>query len=328
MVLIVILLTLSISSKQLVTKVAAPPTGGSSSSGILTSTGSDIQIVDARINMSIMSQPFYDYYHVHTINLQGSFIMTNPTSENASILLLYRPCWEGASFSFLNISSLETSIEGTPLFFSNQTLTNVTHPRDLPSEFHDRFPDWVYLHDQFWYNPAPFTMLNLSIGPHQSVILQFYDQITVTNLSQNLTEVGFGLGVDQIKNDSTRIRVQMTVLDGSQFIDLNPYPYDIVVETQEGSNYTYTWDVQSPYSPQLIYGITPEPIRAGFQIQMEVMEYYLPTIDPTPTSGPTTSPTSSPTTSPNNPLAIEVLILSIGSGLFIIAIIVLWKRWD
>ena len=140
-------------------------------------------------------------------------------------------------------------------------------------------------------------MLNLSIGPHQSVTLQFHDEITVTNLSQNFTEVGFGLGAEQIERDSTHIIVQMTVLDGSQFIDLNPYPYDIVVESQEGSNYTYTWDAQHPYSPQLIYGITPEPIRAGFQIQMEVMEYYLPTVDPTFTS--------SPTTSPNNPLAIS-----------------------
>ena len=206
------------------------------------------------------------------------------------------------------------------MLFSNQTLANVTHPRDLPSEFHDRFPDWVYNNDQFWYNPAPFTMLNLSIGPHQSVTLQFHDEITVTNLSQNLTEVGFGLGAEQIERDSTHIIVQMTVLDGSQFIDLNPYPYDIVVESQEGSNYTYTWDAQPPYSPQLIYGITPEPIRAGFQIQMEVFEYYLPTIDSTPTS--------SPTISQNQPLTIEVLILAGGSVLFIIAIIVLWKRWD
>ena len=112
----------------------------------------------------------------------------------------------------------------------------------------------------------------------------------------------------------------MTVLDGSQFIDLNPYPYDIVVESQEGSNYTYTWDAQSPYSPLLIYGVTPEPIRAGFQIQMEVFEYYLPTLNPTPTT--------SPTTYPNSPLATEVLIITIGSGLLIIAIIVKWKRWD
>jgi len=317
--LITILLTLSISGNLTVIRVAAPPIGGSSSSGILTASGSEIQIVDARINMSIMSQPLRDAYHVHTINLQGSFNMTNPSSENASILLLYRPCWEGASSSFLNISSFETSIQGTPLFFSNQTFANITHPRDLPSEFHDRFLDWVYLHDQFWYNPAPFTMLNLSMGPHQSVILQFYDQITVTNLSQNLTEVGFGLGVEQIQSDSTDIRVQMTVLDGSQFINLHPYPYDIVVESQEGTNYTFTWEAQPPYSPQLIYGITPEPIRAGFQIQMEVTEYYLPTVDSTPTS--------SPTTFPNNPLAIEVLVLFVGCVLLISIIIILWKRW-
>jgi hypothetical protein len=162
-------------------------------------------------------------------------------------------------------------------------------------------------------------MLNLSLGPHQSVVFHFHDLIIVT-VSGDYSEVGFGLGVGQIESDSTRIRVQMTVLYGSQFINLNPYPYDIVTESQEDGNYTYTWDAQSPYSPQLIYGLTPEPVRAGFTIQMVVNEYHLPTIDPTPTS--------SPTTSPNNPLAIEVLILSIGYGLLIIAIIVLWKRWD
>jgi len=250
--------------------------------------------------------------------------MTNPSSENASILLLYRPCWEGASSSFLNISSFETSIEGTPLFFSNQTLANVTHPRDLPSEFHDRFPEWVYVHDQFWHNPAPFTMLNLSIGPHQSVILHFNDQITVTNLSQNLTEVGFGLGVDQIESDSTRIRLQMTVLEGSQFIDINPYPYDIVVTSQDGTDFIYTWDAQPPYSSQLIYGITPEPVRAGFKVQMEVTEYHLPTVSPTSTPDPTTYPTNPI----GPPLLTEVLVLSIGFVLLMSAIMVLWKRWN
>jgi len=245
--------------------------------------------------------------------------MTNPSSKNASILLLYRPLWERASASSLNFSSFETSIEGIPLFFSNQTLTNVTHPRDLPSEFHDRFPYWVYNNDQYWYNPTPFIMLNLSIGPHQSITFRFHDQITVTNLSLNLTEVGFGLGVEQIQSDSTDIRVQITVLDGSQFIDLNPYPYDIVVESQEGDNYTFTWNAQPPYSSQIIYGITPEPIRAGFKIQMEVTEYYLPTVNPTSTS--------STTTSPGNPPAIEAMVLLVGYVLLMSIAVIIWKRY-
>jgi hypothetical protein len=317
-----ILLIISISSRIAVIEVSAPPIGGSSFSGILTSIGSNIEITDVSINMSIVSQPCGDAYHVHTIQLFGSFNMTNPSSENANILLLYCPLWEGFS-SFLNESSLETYIDGTPLFFTNQTLTNITHPRDLPPAFHDRFPDWVYVHDQLWYDHTPFIMMNLSLGPHQGVIFHFHDLITVTSLSFNSTSVGFGLGSDQIEKDSTRIRIQIAVIDGDQFIRVNPYPYDHLTHANIENDYLYVWNIQPPYSPQFFYGVSPMPINAGVQVQMEVREYHLPFVDTTTTSTSTSYPTDS---SGQIPLS-DWLVFYSGVSLLILVIAVLWKKY-
>jgi hypothetical protein len=312
---------ISISSRIAVIEVSAPPIGGSSSSGILTSIGSDIEITDASINMSITSQPFGDMYHVHTIQVFGSFNMTNPSSENAGILLLYSPMWNGYS-SFLNASSFETYIDGTPLIFTNQTLTNITHPRDLPSVFHDRFPDWVYIHDQLWYNYNQFIMLNLSLGPHQCVILRFHDLITVTSLSFNSTSVGFGLGSNQIEKDSTRIRIEITVIDGAQFITVNPYPYDHLAHANIEHDYLYMWNIQPPYSPQLIYGVSPMPIDAGVQVQMEVREYNLPFIDTTATSTSTSYPANS-----SGPIPLsDWLVFYAGASILILVIAILGKK--
>jgi hypothetical protein len=309
-----LLLTLSITSNQIVQKVAAPPVGGLSCSGILTSTGSDIKIAETWINISIESVR-YGYYNVHDIQLQGILNVTNPSSKNESILLLYSPSWPSHS-SFLNESSLTVYTDVPPLAFSNQILTNITHPRYLPSEFHDRFPDWVYVHDQLWENSTQFIMFNLTLYPKQSIRFYLQDQIGVTVLAGNLSEVAFGLNVDQIVGDSTQVHVQIVVIDGSQFIGLNPYPYDIVVESQDGDDYTFTWDAQPPFSPQLIYGITPTPICAGFLIQMEVTEYYLPTLEDTTT--PSTS---------NSPSLIDSLpiIVLFTIGVLTIVLLVLWK---
>jgi hypothetical protein len=309
-----LLLTLSITCGQIVPKVAAPPVGGLSSSGILTSTGSDIKIVETWINISIVSIR-YDYYNVHDIQLQGILNMTNPSSKNESILLLYSPSWPSYS-SFLNESSLTVYTDVPLLVFSNQTLANVTHPRYLPSQFHDRFPDWVYVHDQLWENSTQFIMFNLTLYPKQSVRFYLQDQIEVTVLAGNLSEVAFGLNVDQIVSDSTRIHVQIVVIDGSQFIDLNPYPNDIVVESQNGDDCTFRWDAQPPLSPQLIYGITPTPICAGFLIQMEVTEYHLPTLEDT------TTPSTLSSQSLVDSLPI-VALLTI--GVLAIVLLVLWR---
>lgn len=320
---IIILLFFSILNILAVTKVVAPPIGGSSSSGFITSTGSEIQIVEARINMSITSQLVHDAYHLHTIQLQGLFNMTNPSSENEVILLLYSPYWE-ESWSYYNTSSFESFIEGSPLVFNNQTLSNVTHPRELPSDFHDRFPDWVYLHNQTWFSSTPFTLLNLSLGPYQSVIFHFNDLITVTSVSIHYSEVGFGLAPDQIERDSTQIRMQIIVINGDQFIDVISYPHDHLVDSHEENDYCYAWNAQPPYSSKLTNGFTPYPIGAGFEVKMVVTEYFLPTVETT-TSTPTT--TSSTTTSSNPILTIlpDLIVISVGWGVFIVVIIFFWK---
>jgi hypothetical protein len=208
--------------------------------------------------------------------------MKNPSTKNVSTLLLYNPAWQRYS-SVLNSSAFEASIDGVPLSFTDQTLANLTHPRNLPEEFQDRFPDWMYNHEVIWEDPIDLPMLSLSLGPLQTIELHFQDSIVTYIESGHYSAVGFGFGVDQIELDQTRIRFEMTIQYGSLFVDINPYPSDSVVESQFGSNYTYTWNVQPQYSLEFLNGVTPEPIRAGFFIQMMVTEYQLPTPDTTTT---------------------------------------------
>ena len=320
---IILLLTFSILNIFAVTKVAAPPIGGSSSSGFITSTGSELQIVEASINMSITSQPIQTAYHFHTIQLQGQFNVTNPLSTNESILLLYRPSWEGFG-SYFNTSSFGTNLEGTPIAYSNQTLLNITHPIELPAEFHDRFPDWVYLHNQTWYTSVPFTLLNLSLGPQQSIILHFYDLITITSVSVHYSEIGFGLAADQIESDSTRIRMQMTVINATQFIDVNTYPHEHLTDSDEGNDNFYGWTVQPPYSIQLTNGATPYLIGAGFHVQMEVTEYTFPFTETTSTTISTTSTTTTSSSSHN--ILTDFLVVAAVWRLFILVIAIFWKK--
>ena len=320
---IILLFVFSIFNNLTVKEVIAPPIGGSSSSGFITSIGSEIQIVEASINMSITSRPIKDAYHLNTIQLEGTFNMTNPSSENESILFLYCPFWD-EYWSYFNTSSLETSIDGSPQIFSSQTLVNITHPRELPSSFHDRFPDWFYSHNQTWYTDIPFTLMNLSLSPYQSVIFHFNDLITVTSVSIHYSEVGFGLAPDQIESDSTHIRIQITVINGTQFIDVNPYPHDHLIDSSEGTDYSYTWDAQPPYSVQLIPGTTPYPILADFHVQMEVAEYNLPFTSTTSTS-PVTSTSTTESTAPNPPIFPDVVLVIASSSLLILVLVLFWK---
>lgn len=321
---IILLFVFSIVSFLAVTEVIAPPVGGSTSSGFITSIGSEIQITEATINMSITPQDNNDGYHLHSIQLQGTFNMTNPSSENESILLLYSPFWN-AYWSFFNESSLETSIDGSPLSFSNQTLVNITHPREFPSDFHDRFPESVFLYNQTWFSTIPFTLMNLSFGPHQSIIFHFNDLITVTSISVSYTEVGFGLAPDQIVSDSTHIRIQITVINGTQFIRVNPNIQDHLIDSREGTDCIYTWDVQPPYSSQIIPGSSPYPIQAGFSVQMTVSEYNLTWETSTSTTSET-STTESATSYPTNPpIFPDLVVVVAGWGLFVLVIVLFWK---
>ena len=313
----------SILNIPLVPIVVAPPLGGSSSSGFITSTGSEIQIVEASINMSITSEPIGTAYHFHAIHLQGQFNVTNPLSVNESILLLYRPCWE-TSFAYYNSSSFETSIEGPPLAFSSQTLFNITHPRQLPEVFHDRYPEWVYLQNQTYYTSIPFTMLNLTLGPYQSIILHFSDLINVTSISVHYSEVGFGLGAVQIESDSTQIRMRITVIEGTQFIDVNPYPHDHLIDSQEEIDYFYIWNAYPPFSSRLFNFPISYPIGAGFSVQMEVTEYNFPFTETTSTTISTTSTTTTSSSSHN--ILTDFLVVSAVWSLFILVIAIFWKK--
>ena len=208
-------------------------------------------------------------------------------------------------------------------------MVNITHPREFPSDFHDRFPDWVYLHNQTLFSTIPFTLMNLSLGPHQSIIFHFNDLIAVTSVSVSYTEVGFGLAPDQIESDSTHIRIQITVINGTQFIRVNPRIQDHLIDSREGTDCIYTWDAQPPYSSRLIPGSSPYPIQACFSVQMTVTEYYLPWETSTSTTSETstvTSTTDSITSYPTNPpIFLDLVVVAVGWSIFLLVIVLFWK---
>jgi len=301
--------------------VVAPPVSGSSSSGFITSITSEIQIVEASINMSITPELLDTGCYIHSIQLQGWFNVTNPLSVNENISFLYRPSWE-LSLAYYNGSSFETSVEGPPISFSTQTLSNITHPRELPSNLQNRFPDWYFEHDQIWFIDIPFTLMNLSLGPYQSVIFHFNDLINVTSIGINYFEIGFGLSADQIESDSTLIQMQITVVEGGQFLYVFPHPDDHLVDTHEDVDYLYVWNASPPFSSRLVNGITPDPIGAGFNVRTGMVEYTLPGWDTTSTT--TSSVTT--TSSLDQNILTDLLVVSALWSLFIVVIVFFWKK--
>lgn len=277
-------LILLLSAPAAVVEVVAPPSGGACSAGIITSVGSDIIITNANVNMTITSQRTPLDCFIHNIELEGGFDLTNIGNENASILLLYRPSWGISSCMVLNSSMFESCIDGTPLVYETQTLNNITHPRNLPSEFNDRFPDWVWYHEHLWDSLVKFTMTNLSIGSHENLILYFSDSIIVTSLYVDYLELGYGFSSAQLRSDSTSVSMRVRVTDGSQFLNTTFFPEASLVSSQVGTEYIGTWSVQYPYPPELMSGNTPEPIRAGFTAYLKISEYHLPTVESTTSS--------------------------------------------
>lgn len=277
-------LILLFSASASVIEVAAPPIGGSCSAGILTSTGSDIIITNANVNMTITSLRTSDRGFIHNLELEGRFNLNNTVNENASILLLYCPCWGSASSVVLNGSKFESCIDGTPLVYETQTLSNITHPRNLSPEFNDRFPDWVWHHDLLWHSPVMFTMTNLSLGPHENLILYFSDSIIVTSLYHDYLIFGYGFASAQLRSDLTSVSMRVRITDGSEFLNTTFSPEVSLLSFQVGTEYTGTWSVQPPYPPELMYGNGPGPIRATFSAYLKISEYHLPTPESTTSS--------------------------------------------
>jgi hypothetical protein len=276
-ILILIFLSFNV---MFVEDVVAPPTGDSLYSGIIKSTGSDIKIIHADINMTVGIEYRIFERLICNIELQGRFNLTNTAGLNSTILLLYSPSW-GSPKIPLNQTNFTCSIYGSPLIYENHSLSNITHPRQLLPEFHERFPDWVWVHDEIWQHPANFTLVNLTLGPKESVLFTFADSIIVTFYEADYYVIGYGFGKSQLLGDLTAINTRITLVDGSQFVGVSFYPDDSVVSTQDGYEYTGIWNIKPSYSSSFLYGISTEPIRAGFSVYLKNYENYYP---PQPTN--------------------------------------------
>lgn len=319
--LLVIFLPTFIVSNNLITNVIAPPIGGESVSGILTSPDSVIQITRAEVNMTIFSEPFADAYHIHVIYLKSVLNLSNPSAENETILLLYNPCWN-SQYSYYNYSSINVYFEGYPLFQTNQTLTNITNLYDLPVSFHDRLPEYNY--NRLY---APFLLLNLTLSSFQNLTLHLSDVITITSISINYSRIGFGFNIDQLEDDSTRLKMLMKVINSTQFLSVNCFPYDLVEQYRVQNDFIILCEAVPPFSSKLS-SYMPEPVSAGFEVDMDVREYLLPTIDDStdPTSITSTSSTIGNTTSNSTDFLLIPLLPLVFSGItWIIFIIVLYK---
>ena len=284
--------------------VIAPPIGEYSFSAILTSTGSDIQIIYAEINLTItVGIPPISVRLASNIDLQGCFNLANTAGQNSTILLLYTPSYGGTRIP-LNQTLFTNSIEGSPLRYENHSLNNLTHPRQLPSEFHDRFPDWVWYHDEIWYSPTNFILVNLTLSPNDSVIFNFSDSIVATFYLADYFVIGYGFSPSQIEHDETSINTRITVIEYFPFNDVIFNPKYSIETTHEGNEYKAKWSTQPPYPGIFPYGDNPGTIQASFSAYLKRYTNHHP---PTTPQNSETIPSTTITT-PLEPTDIDLSV--------------------
>ena len=300
-----------------VVEVAAPPIGGSCFPGIITGTNQDLIISDAEVNITANLLPS-PYGYQSDISVDGVLNLTNPYDAETSILLLYNPAWGSWSIN-VSDSSLDWRIEGEYVSMHNTTFSNLTHPRQLPAEFHDRFPSWVWVHEELWYDANNLTLVNITLGPQCSRLFHFEDSYIVHTYDIDYFTAGFGFSAGQIQADRTIIRMRIELQHSTNFQGVSFYPDDSVSISQVGEDYIGEWLLEYPYSPELLYGNSPEPIRGGCSGYITINQYYPPILDDT-SSTQSSTPESMVS---DDSVPIQTLGLGLISASFIGAIVVL-----
>ena len=271
----------------MIIEAAAPPIGGACFAGIITGSGSSIKISQADVNMTVELKPAQGNGLLCEISLEVALNLTNSGEGNKSVLLLYNPCWVETPYG-VQKSDPKTSLDGACANYSITAINNVTHPRQLPAAFGNRFPSWVWVHDEIWQNPLNFTMVNITLGGHTARMLKISDAYTVDSYLVDYYEAGFGFSAVQVQADRTPIITRITLLYGSGFERISFFPTDSVESTQAGDECTGLWRLEYPYSQELLYGSSPEPIRAGCSVYITIVQWNPPTPSPTTITTDTT----------------------------------------
>jgi hypothetical protein len=277
-----------LSHPRFIAKVVAPPIGAACFPGLITGTNQDLVISDAEVNMTTLLQPKPPGYRCD-ISLEVTLNLTNPYNFETDLYLLYNPAW-GSKSKTVTGSFPEWSLDGDYVALRNSTFYNLTHPRQLPEEFHDRFPSWVWVHDVIWYDTCNFTLVNLTLESRENRLFLFRDSFRVDTYDIDYFEAGFGFSAGQIQYDRTIITMRIEMLQSAQYYRVSFIPDDTVSVTHDGENYVGEWFLEYPYPVEMLYGVVPEPIRGGCEGYILIHQVnYPPTIDYTI---PTTSEAS------------------------------------
>jgi len=263
-------------SFSMVCEVKAPPVGGASFAGFITGTETNVTIPLVDVNMTAHLLPdTYSGYQCR-ITLNGTATMTNPSDESAMIMILYSPVW-GMLNTYCHESNISIWSDLAGFSMQQSSLSNITHPRNLSSAFHDRFPDWVWVSDEIWSPGRNFTSINMTLPPLSTTNVYFEDSFTVKSYPVDYFEVGFGLSAAQAQHDKTelRIKIELEIIPNFHSVSFNPE--DDVTITQLDNDFFGSWTITYPYSGEFLYGTSPEPIRAGCSGYIKINDYqYLP----------------------------------------------------
>ena len=309
---------------MVIVNVAAPPFGAVCFPGLITGTNQDLIISDAEVIMTALFVPMPPRYRCD-VSLEITLNLTNPYNSETGLYLLYNPSW-GSSSENVTGSSPDWTLDGDCVAMSNSTFYNLTHPRELPEEFHDRFPSWVWVHEQIWYNINNLTLVNLTLGPRQNRLFHFVDSFRVDTYDIiDYFEVGFGFSAGQIQNDETIITMRIEMLQSAHYYSVSFTPDETASITRVGEDYIGEWFLEYPYSAEMLYGVLPEPIRGGCAGYILIHQVnYPPPVENTTATTSETQGTSN--TVPSDTIPIIGATLASLSIIVILAVLVYYSK--
>ncbi|MFW9851037.1 MAG: hypothetical protein ACFFF4_18065, partial [Candidatus Thorarchaeota archaeon] len=241
--------------------------------------GQDFVMLHADVNMSahLMPDSQDEDRYACDVELNSTFILSNPNDTNTTSSLLYSPVWNRYKYiSGINQSAPVWWVDENNTSIQVSTISDLTSPEQLPDGFQGRFSSGDLGDDNLWSGEIKFTLLQMALRPKAYVVLHLEDSLRFYISDLEYFDTGFGFSDDQLQEDQTSLRVRMNIEVAFPYDRIAFYPETNLSISQIHDTNVCEWSLKYPYSPFMLDGLSPDPIDAGCASIIMIHEYFPP----------------------------------------------------